>query len=339
MSAVQGDINFSGKDDRQEGAWIISSDSWIRSNNYLILPINPDSLEVAMHVRSAEIAMQSGSFMSVSRRTRGVSGRGNVYEFPTIAFKFNSGNIMPVFSEAFIAEVSHDWSNRESGLAMAGGQERRPNELTVGEHRYGAFKNMSFSTGPVGLYRSDIPVGIQNLYAMLNMMNESWMLYKLENNVPRSVLNRVIVKTNSLAFPNLTLFGFIDEGGLQWSESSDNFNNFDTSFNLVVTHTQPLISGMALSSMIEAYKHGMYGDATDTASSIRSSAAAHSAPVTAPDPVSIEAKSSSTTTSTAPVRAQPSDVLVPADAYLKPKTDNQKTFGTAPSDLANVTQG
>jgi len=240
------DTNFQGRDDRQNGAWTITSDHW-STYGRIVLPINPENLEVGMRLRAAEVQMQGGKYITTSRRER----NNSVYEFPTIAFKFNSGNIQPVFSEDYIGNA------RQYGEESS---QRIPNKDNVGDHRYGKYFTSGFSTGSrvPELYDKSVPIGIQNLYALLNLVNDTWMLDKTENNRPCTVLNRIIITTSSLAFPALTFYGFIDEAGLQWSESADQFNNFDTSFNLVVTYTDPRLGVGQIENLISRYKTSMF---------------------------------------------------------------------------------
>lgn len=250
-------INFAGRDDRQNGAWTITSDRWRSHNGYLVLPINPENLEISKRIRGGEVSMQGGKFITVSRRTRGAS----VYEYPIISFKFNSGNIQPVFSDSFIRNVQQYGSSSLNVTNKFSGDSIKPNIKNVGDHRYGVFRNVKVGDVngmPNGLYLDSIPVGVQNLYALLNLVNDSWMLDTVENGKDRSVLNRILVNTNSLALPSITFYGFVDEAGIQWSESVDNFNNFETTFNLVVTHTRPLLNGNQLDSLVRAYKANIY---------------------------------------------------------------------------------
>jgi hypothetical protein len=241
--------NFSGRDDRQNGAWTITSDRW-KSYGSIVLPINPESLEVGMRLRAAEVQMQGGKYITYSRRERDKSN----FEFPVIAFKFNSGNIQPIFSEAYILSAQRGDKNIVQDI-------RIPNKDNVGEHRYGAYLTAGFTADKnriPELYDDSTPVGIQNLYALLNLVNDTWMLETGTKEKPNAVLNRIIVSTSSLAFPSLTFYGFLDEAGLQWSESADQFNNFDTSFNLVVTRTSPRLGYGQLSNLISHYKSSMF---------------------------------------------------------------------------------
>jgi hypothetical protein len=255
--------NFVGKDDRQFGAWSITTDVWTSQGATIVLPINPESLEIGQRIRSSEVAMMGGKYFSVGRNPRTKS----VYEFPSIAFKFNSGNIQPVFSTDYIAGVeARDKIVVKTGQVVA--ESVKPSSGNVGNHVYGRYKgiNAAKGSGVPGLYNEhkEIPIGVQNLYAMLSMIQHSWMFEKTEHGfdgspVGYSVLNRVIIHTTSLAFPSLTFYGFIDESGLQWEESAENFNNFDTSFNLIVTHTVPNLSCVRIEGLIDEYKTGMYG--------------------------------------------------------------------------------
>lgn len=256
MGQIRSDvnINFAGRDDRQESGWVITTDRWKSAGAYIILPINPESLDIAKRIRASEVSMQSGRYIAVSRSTR----RDSVYDFPVISFKFNSGNIQPVFSDLYIKRAQQ--AAATSLNLGVDGSAKIPSMKNVGSHRYGAFQNVKAKVKAhvPGLYVDDIPVGIQNLYAILGMMNDTWMLDVQEAGAHRSVLNRVIITSNSLAFPSLTFYGAFDDSGIQWSESAENFNNFDLSFNLVVTHTEPNLNRIQIESLVRTYKNVMY---------------------------------------------------------------------------------
>lgn len=264
MAQIQdpNNVDFVGKDDRSN-AWTITSDRWLKSGAYLILPINPDSLEVSVKILSTEVSMKGNKFMTVRRWTR----TNSVFDFPVIQFKFNSGNIQPVFNQAFKQKVwQYANTNYDTGFSSKGVM--KPSDSQAGDNVYGRFKTVKVSakTGsPVGLYsgNSKIPVGVQNLYAMLSLMNDKWIIDSNETGLGGqkqtfSVANRIIVNTNSLAFPNLTLYGLFEDSGLQWSESADNYNNFDVTFSLWITDSNPSLTAPQFDSMIRAYKDGMY---------------------------------------------------------------------------------
>lgn len=255
-------VDFVGKDDRSN-AWTITSDRWLAADAYIILPINPESLEVSLKILSSEVAMKGNKFMTVQRWSR----TGSTFDFPIIQFKFNSGNIQPVFNQSFKQKVwQYANANFVTGFSSVGVM--KPGDNQVGDHIYGRYKTVKVSSAlgaPTGLYggNTKIPVGVQNLYALLALMNDRWITTRAEpgfngESQNFSVANRIIVNTNSLAFPNLTLYGLFEESGLQWSESADNFNNFETTFSLWVTDSNPSITTPNLDAMITAYKNGMY---------------------------------------------------------------------------------
>lgn len=264
MAQIQdpNNVDFVGKDDRSN-AWTITSDRWLAAGAYIILPINPESLDVSVKILSSEVAMKGNKFMTVQRWSR----TNSAFDFPVIQFKFNSGNIQPVFNQAFKHRVwQYANANFDTGFSSAG--VLKPGDDQVGDHIYGRYKTVKVSSAlgaPTGLYggNTKIPVGVQNLYALLALMNDRWITSKTEagfngQSQTFSAANRIIVNTNSLAFPNLTLYGLFEESGLQWSESADNFNNFETTFSLWVTDSNPSITTPNLSAMVTAYKNGMY---------------------------------------------------------------------------------
>ena len=259
--------NFNGKDDRAD-AWIISCDAWDNEQRPgLVLPINPEGLEVRMPIRGSESSMYGGKF--IVRRADPRSG--SVFEYPVVSIKFNSGNILPMHADTVITEVQRN-SAQSADAFMAARQrlspiptDAMPASAGKSDNMYGRYKHahtrITGRNRTPGMYAGlpHMPVGVQNLYALFSLVNETWIIDSGKSDVGLgnkryTKLNRVRLSCSNLVMPGLVLYGFLDESGLQWSETADQYNNFDLSFNLVVTHSLPRLRGVQFSNLIESYK-------------------------------------------------------------------------------------
>lgn len=257
---------FAGKDDRAD-AWIISCDVWDASNRPgLILPLNPESLELKFPVRGQESNMYGDKFI-----TRRADPRtGSVFDFPVVSFRFNSGNIQPMHGDDDVNRAQNANATATTPGAL---ETNRTHPLSVtplpisaqrSRNLYGRYAHArSYKTGPnttPGMYSGMpyIPVGVQNLYALLSLVNETWITNTNSADVGLSSkrytgLNRIRVSCSNLVFPGLVLYGFLEDS-ISWSESADQFNNFETTINLVVTHSLPRLRGVDFANLVSAYK-------------------------------------------------------------------------------------
>lgn len=259
--------NFNGKDDRAD-AWVISCDAWDNEQRPgLILPINPESLEVRLPIRGSESTMYGGKFIVRRADPR----TGSVFEYPVVNVKFNSGNIQPMHADTTILDTQR--SSAQSADAYAAARQRlspipvdaMPASADKSDNMFGRYKyaqtRLTGRNKTPGMYAGlpHMPVGVQNLYAMFSLVNEAWIIDAGKTDVGLgdkryTKLNRVRLSCSNLVMPGLVLYGFIDESGLQWAENTDQFNNFDLSFNLVVTHSLPNLRGVQFTNLIESYK-------------------------------------------------------------------------------------
>lgn len=258
---------FNGKDDRAD-AWIISCDAWDNANRPgLVLPLNPESLEIKLPVRGSESTMYGGKFI-----TRRADPRTNsVFDFPSIQLRFNSGNIQPLADDSTVRSV-HESNLSPNAATLAARSRTTPIPLTPLPSSAARSRNLpgryacaeTAADGPnatPGMYAGlpHIPVGVQNLYALLSLVNETWIIDANQDDVGLggkryTRLNRIRVGCSNLVFPGLVLYGFLDESGLSWSESAEQYNNFEVTMNLIVTHSTPRIRGVDFASLIAAYK-------------------------------------------------------------------------------------
>jgi hypothetical protein len=230
-------------------------------------------LDVRLPVTGVESTMYGGKFI-VRRRDPRVH---STFDYPSIPLKFNSGNIIPMYSADQVIYATQESNPLESEVHKSrrayanrpDAPDPKPNSADNTDNLYGRYQYAeSKSTGPnttPGIYAGlpEIPVGVQNLYALLSLVNEGWIknASRIDTGVATGVgnkhytqLNRIRVSTSNLVLPGLVLYGFFDESGLQWSESADNPTNFDVSMNLIVTHSQPRLRGVELAALISSYK-------------------------------------------------------------------------------------
>lgn len=264
-----------GKDDRSD-AWVISCDSWDESNPPrpgLILPLNPESLEIRLPLRGAESSMYGGKFIARRRDPR----TSSAFDYPSIALRFNSGNIVPLYDASKVIYAMQESNPRESQLHRSRGAyanrpdspDPKPNTAGNTNNLYGLYVNAeSKAAGPnrtPGIYAGlpEIPVGVQNLYALFSLINEGWIkdAGRKDTGVETGVgakkytqLNRIRVSTSNLVMPGLVLYGFFDESGIRWAEAADNPTNFEVGLNMIITHSQPRLRGVELATLISSYK-------------------------------------------------------------------------------------
>jgi hypothetical protein len=100
------------------------------------------------------------------------------------------------------------------------------------------------------LYRSDIPVTLQNLWAFMSLFDEQKTFVDMHG-VLRN--NRIIVHMSTLLYPSLTMYGWPDPSGLKFGESAD-APEITLSFDLFVTATVPVMGYMGSEGAVEAYR-------------------------------------------------------------------------------------
>jgi hypothetical protein len=102
------------------------------------------------------------------------------------------------------------------------------------------------------LYHPNVPIGIQNFYAFIMLMEEprvyqSAVTGKLEN-------NRIIVHINSTELPAMTFWGWQDQGGINFSEDSEDPGQFNITFSVFVTGSDPGLGYTGFDGLMNRYK-------------------------------------------------------------------------------------
>lgn len=100
------------------------------------------------------------------------------------------------------------------------------------------------------LYRKDIPVTLQNLWAFMCLMEEP-RVFKDSNGIQRN--NRIIVHLSTLVMPSMTMYGWPDAGGLKMSESAET-PEITLSFDLFITGSNPSFSYLGFDTLANTYK-------------------------------------------------------------------------------------
>lgn len=115
-----------------------------------------------------------------------------------------------------------------------------------------------------GLYDRIVPLGVQNLYAMLALADERRIrtAYSAENKPTGQTANRIVMGISTLVFPRMLLYGWIAPEGISVSMSADNPSEFTISFTLIVTSTTPKIGYDGYQSLVSSYKNNMFTQST-----------------------------------------------------------------------------
>lgn len=102
------------------------------------------------------------------------------------------------------------------------------------------------------LYRENVPIGIQNFYAFIALMDEprvykSPVTGKLQN-------NPIIIHFNSPELPAMTFWGWQDQGGLNYTEDVEDYGQFNIQFSIFVTASDPAFGYGKFATMMSRYK-------------------------------------------------------------------------------------
>ena len=100
------------------------------------------------------------------------------------------------------------------------------------------------------LYRSDIPVTLQNLWAFMCLMDEPLTYVDSQKRIRN---NRRIVHLSTLTLPSMTMYGWPDAGGLKIGEAADQ-PEVTLSFDLFITATNPVMGYANFDGLAGAYK-------------------------------------------------------------------------------------
>lgn len=236
--------------------WIISCESWMSAGKYIALTLNPEQIDFNVPLRVAKDAGNNCEYIYIWRRRRNRSMSSNM----TMSFQLSSGNIFPQFnlSTAQAYELARQYTGNVP-----------PSESMVADHRMG---RREYSQSQVtGLYSSVVPIGVQNLYALLALANEkrirsSGEIERFENKyedplkLKQQTANRIVMGISTLVFPRLMLYGWFSPDGISFSLNADNPGEFSVNFTLNVTNTTPHLGFDAWRQLTESYNKNMFSD-------------------------------------------------------------------------------
>lgn len=251
----------------RNNAWIFTCESWMSRNMYIILPVNPNEISFQMPLCVSNESYR-GAHVTYLWRDRGFK---SLFDSPIVSFDIPSGNIMPSFSESYIAKaqsVGRGLSvDKAAGDMLNAYSNPIPSGSQIHDARQGVYKNVSKTGGSTDnvdnapdLYRSDMPIGIQNAYAF-HALAEERRIRTLPGSNTRTD-NRVVAVLSTLIFPRLVLYGFFSEEGVETEESSENPGEFNLKFSLVVTDTYPRLKYNNWSELNDFYMNRQTLDAS-----------------------------------------------------------------------------
>lgn len=264
----------------RNNAWILTCESWMQDNTYIVLPVNPEQFEITLPIRTTHENYRSTK-ITYFWRDRGFK---SLFDSPIINFNISSGNILPVFSAEYrdrVAELSEGMRDTKvtdiDSLIRMESFQAKMSEYSA---RFpGAANHARMNTGVFGqvgkpngehvnttdtghnnippLYQPDIPIGLQNVFAMHALAEERRLRHRVDhqgNKTLEHTDNRVVAIINTLAFPRLVIYGWFTESGITVDESVNNFGEIMMQFSLVVTDTVPRLRFGQWQELIKTYR-------------------------------------------------------------------------------------
>lgn len=266
----------------RNNAWVLTCESWMANNSYIVLPVNPEQLEITLPIRTTHENYRSTK-ITYFWRDRGFK---SLFDSPIIEFQISSGNVLPVFSDDFRDRV---WDLSRSMISVSGSHDQdalvrgiRGKMRSEYSSRFPGTENHApMNTGVYGtvghppdgtqrvnttdsghdnippLYRQDIPVGLQNVFAMHALAEERRLRHRVDGAgkpVMEHTDNRVVAIINTLAFPRLVIYGWFTESGITVDESVNSFGEVTMKFSLVVTDTVPRLRYGQWQELMQTYR-------------------------------------------------------------------------------------
>jgi len=270
--------------ERYDG-WVITCELWESLGIGIVLPINPEHLNINIPIRGHAYEAAFGKAIAYSLNKR----RNTYYDPFNLQLTFNTGYIIPKWSTSAVAvqetASSSSTLNKDGTITQTKSQsvwEATANKRVVPQSSaqnvtnsaYAASRQndiMTYFTGinsktrvtpkdlgvPLDLYDTYVPIGTQNLYALMSLLDgaKTWrpnLDYTEE--FAMAAPNRIKVYANSLVFPAMTFYCQAQEQGISWAESAETPTCFDVTLNLLCTLTDPQIGRGQLDSLISQYK-------------------------------------------------------------------------------------
>jgi len=198
---------------RYRTPFVLTCQSWIERQRYILAAINPSEVQWTMAQRAAVQKVYMGEIMHVWKDKI----RGTYFDEPSITFNFQSGNIMPIrelpYKQSGTARQPVPHTEVEYGTAQAGtalGQR-------VVQRRVATFTNVPKLVEDSSETQPRVPGGLQNFYEFLQLVDEQKIL-------DDGTINYVYIMYNSRIFPEITLAGLFTPDGTSWTDSSNDPN-------------------------------------------------------------------------------------------------------------------
>lgn len=232
-------------------AWIITTERWFNAGKFIALPLNPEAVEFTLPIRVAHETTHAAKYVYVWRRR----STKNVINSFVVSFSISSGNILPAF------DISTEEKLRAAkAFTGVSAQPIPPSpsyaaDVTRGSRVYAQPRDGG-GVKVNGLYDKIVPLGVQNLYALLGLV-EDVNTYNTGNGVSS---NRVVVGMSTLLFPQLLLYGNITPDGITVSMSADNPAEFTVNFSLLVQSSYPKLGYDSWAQLTSTYKDTMFSN-------------------------------------------------------------------------------
>lgn len=262
----------------RSSSWIITCESWLEQDAFIVLPVNPDQLTFDLGVRTSNELTRAAQIMYVWR----YFGTSSTLVKPIIRLTVNSGNIIPSFDPSIILECAELSAEKASALqakqtpehreflarnydaALSDYMARIPGPEQVKDYvKDGLYSQVGLhmtpnmcldgvdqSTNTPDIYSSahrSVPIGVQNLYAMYSLLDERRIrsVMNLGDDVTNptggQTGNRIMLVLNTIVFPKLVVYGWFGESGISYTENAEEPGSFDMSFEIVVDSTVPTL--------------------------------------------------------------------------------------------------
>lgn len=278
----------------RHSAWIFTCESWMAQGAYIVAPINPEQLSFQLNTRSStsvaravqvvhvwrnlgtgstsalptiSISLPSGYLVpsfdpEVIVKTMDAVGNNNAMSFsqlwggaldgkPVEAARSQYEDLSGVTSKIPAWDQAKDLIG--SGVYKSVGLELEPNHLITDSYASKSRNNLP------DLYSRDnakVPIGIQNLYAMYNLVDERRIRHTLDSG---QIENRAMIVLSTPVFPRLTLWGWFGAAGLKHSDTVDNYGSVDIEFEFIVTDSSPSLGFNAWADLEKEYVTGWTG--------------------------------------------------------------------------------
>jgi hypothetical protein len=214
--------------------WILTCQSWIDTQRYLIARVNPSEVQWRMPQRSAVQKTRIGEILHVWRDRF----RGTYYDEPQLTITFQSGNVMAMREKPLIFDPNNPQ------LVPTNQFERGARSLlgeisgAIAGANSPQFKSVPGLKPDPSETEPNVPDGLHNFYQFLALVDEQKILNSGD-------INYCYIVYNSRLFPNLTLAGLFTPDGVSWSDSANDPNQVSNwSANFTIYDSYPRLNDL-----------------------------------------------------------------------------------------------